>query len=123
MAAETSPAFLFYVTDWRGWLKVRAMNFATRGMFLELLLEQWHSGAVARVALGLRPVDGGASQEWTRAWPKLRGCFVVRKRDGLLVNPKLRKFRVPDGAHALPESAGARWEKGLDRAMEEGWRA
>jgi hypothetical protein len=36
MASEPSPAFLFYVKDWRSSRKVQGMNFATRGMYLEI---------------------------------------------------------------------------------------
>jgi hypothetical protein len=41
MAAEPSPAFLFYVKDWRSSRRVQGMPFAARGMYLEMLIEQW----------------------------------------------------------------------------------
>ena len=114
---EQSPAFLFYVNDWRGSLKVRAMSFATRGMFVELLLEQWRHGAVPASAADCARLIGGTTTEWTRAWPTLRVCFVPRKRDGLLVNPKLervrqerRKYQKAQAESGL-RGAHARWKK------------
>lgn len=93
MSSEPSPAFLFYVKDWRSSRKVQGMNFAGRGMYLEMLLEQWESGSVPASPSELASLLGGTKAEWTRAWPKLSACFVARTRDGRLVNAKLEGVR------------------------------
>ena len=46
MAAEPSPAFLFYVKDWLGDAKVRAMSNEARGVYIDLLCYCWQDGAL-----------------------------------------------------------------------------
>lgn len=117
MPVERSPAFLLYVKDWRSSLKVRAMNFATRGMLLEMLIEQWQTGALPSTPESCACLLGGTKKEWQRAWPKLLPCFSPRKRDGLLVNPKMervrrerRKYQKSQAESGL-RGAQARWNK------------
>ena len=88
-----SPAFLFYPRDWCGSRRVQAMSFAERGMYLELLCEQWESGAVPATPKECAALIGGTMAVWMRAWPKIQSCFNVRRRDGKLVNPKLDGLR------------------------------
>ena len=93
MAAEKSPAFQFYVRDWRSSRRVQVMSFALRGMYLEMLIEQWDKGAAPASAEACALSLGGSTGEWTRAWSALSACFTPRKRDGLLVNAKLEAVR------------------------------
>jgi hypothetical protein len=101
VATNKSPAFLFYVNDWRSSRRVQAMSFAERGMYLELLCEQWDKGSVPGSADECTALFGGATvAEWRRAWQKLRPCFAAKSADGLalprgrLVNPKLEAVRI-----------------------------
>ena len=94
MSVNRSPAFLFYPANWRGSRRVQAMTFAERGMYLELLCEQWEAGAVPATPGACAERLGGRVKEWTSAWPKLKGCFKVdRRRDGGLINPKIDRLR------------------------------
>ena len=117
MASEKSPAFQFYVRDWRSSRRVQVMSFAQRGMYLEMLIEQWDKGAAPSSAGACALALGGSQVEWTRAWAALSACFTPRKRDGLLVNPKLEavrrgrvKFLKAQSASGLA-GAEARWRK------------
>ena len=93
LAMNGSPAFLFYVDAWRGSRRVQAMSYAVRGMYLELLIEQWESGAIPASPDACAALVGGKKSEWAHAWPQLSNCFTPRRRDGLLVNPKLEEVR------------------------------
>lgn len=93
MTSEPSPAFLFYVKDWRSSRHVQRMPYAVRGMYVEMLCEQWETGAVPSSPATCAALLGGRTAEWARAWKALMACFVPRKRDGLLVNPKLEAVR------------------------------
>jgi hypothetical protein len=93
MTREAAPAFQFYVKDWRSSRKVQVMSFAARGMYLEMLLEQWEHGSLPATPAEMATLLGGTKGEWTRAWPALSVCFVARKPDGRLVNAKLEAVR------------------------------
>src|SRR5262245_4425475 len=63
-ALTREPAFLFYVNDWRSSRRVAAMTFAERGMYLEMLLEQWDTGSVPGSPAACAKVLGGSITEW-----------------------------------------------------------
>ena len=98
MASE--PAFLFYVKDWRSSRKVQGMNFATRGMYLEMLLEQFDAGSVPGSPAECAALLGGTVTEWQRAWPKIKPCFTTKKLNGRsiasgrMINLRLEAVRV-----------------------------
>lgn len=79
MAIETSPAFQFYVKDWRSSRAIMRMTFAQRGMYLEMLLEQWESGSLPDCPDAVAHLLGGTVEEWSAAWPTLRRKFTDRR--------------------------------------------
>ena len=117
MAREKAPAFQFYVKDWRSSRHVQNMDFATRGMYLEMLLQQWEAHGVPATPAACAALLGGTTAAWTRAWEKLRPCFTVdgRKTDGLLVNLRLEAVRRAAKKYRKTQSdngkrgATARW--------------
>lgn len=117
MPAEKSPAFQFYIRDWRSSRKVQAMSFGERGMYLEMLIEQWDKGAAPSSAAACALALGGAESAWVRAWTALSPCFISRKRDGLLVNAKLEAIRRMRKKYLKSQQ-----QSGLDGATER-WRA
>ena len=121
MASELSPAFLFYVKDWRSSRKVHGMSFEARGMYVEMLLEQWETGSVPASPAALAALLGGTTAAWTRAWPKLSACFVARKRDGRLVNLKLERVRRERLKYK--RSPSRERSTGCRSAVEEAWQA
>jgi uncharacterized protein YdaU (DUF1376 family) len=117
MSSSPAPAFQFYPNDWRGSRRVQAMSFKERGMYFEMLIEQWDKGSVPASMADLARLLGGTEGDWTRAWPKLSACFTTRARDGRLVNAKLEtvrrareKFRKAQAASGL-RGAEARWKE------------
>jgi uncharacterized protein YdaU (DUF1376 family) len=92
MALETSPAFQFYVKDWRSSRAVQRMSFAQRGMYLELLLEQWERVVLPDDPDVIADLIGGSAAEWRRAWPVLRRNFVTI--EGGMQNLRLEEARA-----------------------------
>lgn len=90
---QQSPAFYFYAKDWRSSRNVQNMSYGERGMFLEMLIEQWLEGAAPGSPDACATRFGGAPAAWKNAWEKLENCFVRRKRDGLLINLKMKRIR------------------------------
>jgi hypothetical protein len=82
MAIEQSPAFSFYVKEWRSSRAVQRMTFAQRGMYLEMLLEQWENLSLPDCPLECAHLIGGTDQEWVENWPVLRRKFVDRRAKG-----------------------------------------
>lgn len=78
--AEPSAGFFFNVEKWRGSRAVQRMSFSERGVYLEMMLEQWGArnlpddvGDVADA------IAGSAEQiaEVLNAWPVVRRNFVT----------------------------------------------
>jgi len=82
MAVETAPAFQFYVKEWRSSRPVMRMTFAQRGMYLEMLIEQWENLSLPDSPTECAVLIGGSVEEWVSAWPVLRARFVDRRRAG-----------------------------------------
>lgn len=114
LPAAAIRAFLFETAAWRGSRRVQQMTFAERGMYLELLVEQWEHGAVPATAGECAALLGGDVDEWRDAWPKLAACFEVRKRDGRLANARLaRDRREREEYYASQRENGRRGGKAL----------
>lgn len=103
MPKETAPAFQFYVKEWRSSRAVMRMSFAERGMYLEMLLEQWENCSLPDDPKAVSELIGGSVDEWTAAWPVLRRKFADRRIDpregstpgaqNRIVNLKLEEVR------------------------------
>lgn len=74
-----SPAFLFDVQDYRSSRSVQRMTWAQRGMYLEMLCEQWDKGSLPDDPRAVAALLGGTDEEWISAWPELRRKFVDRR--------------------------------------------
>lgn len=79
MAKELAPGFVFYVKEWRSSRPVSRMTFAERGMYVEMLLEQWENLTLPDCPAACAEIIGGTVEEWTAAWPVLRRNFVEVK--------------------------------------------
>lgn len=115
MATEKAPAFQFYIRDWRSSRKVQVMSFKERGMYLEMLIEQWDKGAAPSSAAACALALGGTELDWQRSWAALSACFSPRKRDGAFINAKLEAIRRDKRKYIKDQSinglkgAEARW--------------
>lgn len=80
MAVESSPAFQFYVKEWRSSRAIQRMSMAERGMYLEMLMEQWENLSLPDDPRAVADLIGGATEaEWIAAWPALRRKFCDRR--------------------------------------------
>ena len=118
MPITKAPAFQFYVKDWRSSRSVQRMSFKERGMYLEMLLEQWDEGSLPDDAAAVCQIIGGMLSDWQKAWATLRPNFLPT--DGRLVNQRLEQERDKQEKYRRRQSnkASNRWEKerGLEHA-------
>jgi uncharacterized protein YdaU (DUF1376 family) len=76
MAAEPSPAFSFYVRDWLGDAKVRAMTYEARGVYIDLLAYCWAEGALPADAAAIARIVRLTPGRFRRIWAQLEPCFT-----------------------------------------------
>jgi uncharacterized protein YdaU (DUF1376 family) len=97
MALEKSPAFQFYIKEWRSSRAVQRMSFAERGMYLEMLMEQWERFSLpddAAEVAALIATSKAQVAEIMAAWPTLRRNFVADETMvGRIINEKLERVR------------------------------
>ena len=71
MALEDAPAYQWYVKDWRSSASTMRMSFAQRGVYREMLDQQWEdmSGSALVVANGVATTVrvGWMRHEWREA--------------------------------------------------------
>jgi uncharacterized protein YdaU (DUF1376 family) len=115
MAAESSPAFSFYVRDWIADVNVRAMSNEARGVYIDLLALCWQEGTLPRDPAQLKRIARLTAAEFRRIWPQLEPCFTLTP-DGYR-QKRLELERVKQRAHKAAVSqrgtagAAARWRK------------
>lgn len=83
--ADRSAAFFFDVLAYRASRSVQRMTYAARGMYLEMLCEQWEKGSLPDCPRACADLLGGPVEQWIELWPMLRRNFVDRRgsaRDG-----------------------------------------
>lgn len=73
------PAFQFYVNEYRASRSVQRMTYAQRGMYLEMLCEQWDKLSLPDCPRACAEAMGGTYEEWEANWPILRRKFVDRR--------------------------------------------
>ena len=71
---------------------MQRMTFAERGMYLEMLLEQWESFTLPDSPEECAELIGGTAEEWRGAWAALRRKFVS-DTPGLIYNLRLERAR------------------------------
>lgn len=79
MTQDASPAFQFYINDWRGSRSVQRMTYDQRGRYLEMLIEQWDAGSVPDDPRAVAALFGDDEQGWLDAWAAVRRRFVDRR--------------------------------------------
>jgi uncharacterized protein YdaU (DUF1376 family) len=122
MAQEPAPAFLFYVRDWLGDAKVRAMSPEARGVYIDLLAYCWQEGSLPADAAQLARLVGLPAPAFRRIWPQLEPCFVLvdgdRWRQKRLDQERDRqRLRRTLAAHKGAKGAAARWRTAAPAAM------
>src|ERR1051326_986420 len=94
MASVRAPAYQWYVKDWRSSRKVQLMSFKGRGMYREMLNEQWDKHtSLPTDPVALCVLLGGAEAAWKKHLPQCRANFRILD-DGTLLNDRLEKERA-----------------------------
>lgn len=97
--ASQSAKYLFDVEQWRGSLPIQRMSFAERGVYKEMLNQQWISRERSlpddpQAVADLIAPSAAHVAEVLAAWPVVRRKFVVCRRDGSRIyNIKLEQIR------------------------------
>ena len=86
-------------------------------MYLEMLCEQWDQGSAPGSPEACAARFRGGSRAWKVAWKKLEICFVRRKKDGSLINSRLKQIQQEREAFLK-----AQRQSGL-RGAQKRWRA
>lgn len=84
MADQSLPKFLFDVYGWRSSKAIQRMSFAERGVYFEMLLEQWEKrnlpDSPEAVADAIAVTDAQVA-EVLAAWPVVRRKFLPSRGD------------------------------------------
>lgn len=91
--SESLPYYKWYWRDWRGSRAVYKMTPLQRGLYRELLDEQWKVGAIRDDIEWLADAARCSIEEMTDAWPVLRSMFVD-VGNGWLVNERMEVQRT-----------------------------
>lgn len=98
MAAEQSPAYQWYVKDWRSSRATQRMSFTERGVYREMLDQQWEDMTLpddAQAVADLIAMTEAQVAEVFAAWPVVRRKFAtVEGEPGRIVNLRLERIRT-----------------------------
>ncbi len=95
----------WFTGDWQSSGTARAMSLEERGLYRELLDQQWNLGSLPIDEAQLRRLAGASEKEWKRSWPAVREKFV--RRGERWVNERMEQIRVEQMARAARRSAHA----------------
>lgn len=90
------PWYRWLVRDYRANRKVQRMGYVARGLYRELLDEQWLEGTLPEDVGVLADICGCPVRVMEKAWPEIAPCFRVI--DGRLINDKLESLRTEQDA-------------------------
>lgn len=94
-ASEPLPYYKWYWRDWRGSRAVQKMTALQRGIYRELLDEQWRLGALQNNPQWLASAAACTIDELIDAWPVLSVMFdVVGPNGEYLINERLEAERT-----------------------------
>lgn len=97
MAREQSPAYQWYVKEWRSSRAVQRMSFSERGVYREMLDEQWENLSLpddANEVAHIIACTPAQEAEVIAAWPAVRRKFAsMEGSPGRIRNLSLERFR------------------------------
>lgn len=93
---EPLPYYKWYWRDWRGSRAVQKMTALERGIYRELMDEQWRSGALKNDPEWLADAAMCTTEELAQVWHVVSKCFPpIEGTDGtLLANERLEAERT-----------------------------
>jgi hypothetical protein len=88
------PMFFFSTDRWRGSAAVRRMSMSQRGVYLEMLIEEWEHGSLPDSAAAIAEAIAASDDqeaEVLAAFPVVRRRFA--KQHGRLTNARMQQLR------------------------------
>jgi uncharacterized protein YdaU (DUF1376 family) len=89
---EPLSYYKWFVRDYRANRKVQRMSYVARGLYRDLLDEQWLDGSLPEDLTALADICGCSVKVMEKYWPEIAPCFDLV--DGRLINPKLETMRT-----------------------------
>jgi uncharacterized protein YdaU (DUF1376 family) len=119
-APDSLSKFLFDVAAWRGSRAIQRMSFAERGVYFEMLLEQWERRLLPddpRAVADLIAVSEAQAAEVVAAWETVRRKFLTHPRG--IYNDTLERTRRQQREYRKAKQDAGR-EGGKARAAKYG---
>jgi len=122
---ERKPWFKFYVLNWRQSSAVRKMTLEARGLYLEILMDEWLEGGSLEADATLWAAQySHLCNDWDESWEAVRACFVDcedgRMRSEFLEAERLRaEEQKRKAAEWGKKGAEARKKKGASRVPKD----
>lgn len=105
--SESLPYYKWFWRDWRGSRAVYKMTPLQRGLYRELLDEQWKVGAIRDDVEWLAEAARCSVEEMTDAWPVIRTMFV-EVGGGWMVNDRMEVQRTEKDRQRVTNSVNGR---------------
>jgi len=105
--SESLPYYKWYWRDWRGSRAVYKMTPLQRGLYRELLDEQWKVGAIRDDVEWLAEAARCSVEEMADAWPVIRTLFV-EVGNGWMVNDRMEVQRTEKDRQRVTNSQNGR---------------
>lgn len=104
---EALPYYKWFWQKWRASREVQRMGYVARGLYRELLDEQWDKGGIPDDVNRLAAICDCPLEVMQNEWPKVAPHFQVQKKNGLLANGVLESMRTEhDTIRVNRQSAG-----------------
>lgn len=104
---EPLPYYKWLWRDWRSNRRVQRMSWAAKGLYRDLLDEQWAEGSIPNDIHDLADICGCPTAVMQQYWPEIEQCFDERE-DGRLINAKMENQRTDLDAKRIKQSDAGR---------------
>lgn len=106
LALEPLPYYPWRVKDFRANRKVQRMGYLARGLYRELLDEEWLEGSLPLDLASLADICGCPTDIFEQTWPEIVPCF--EEFEGRLFNVKLENLRTAKDAERVKRARAGR---------------
>lgn len=104
---EPLPYYKWLWRDWRANRRVQRLSYVAKGLYRELLDEQWSEGFIPAEIETLSDICGCPVQIMEDHWSSLQDLFETQE-DGRLVNRKLEQQRTEDDKVRAAKARGGK---------------
>jgi uncharacterized protein YdaU (DUF1376 family) len=104
---EPLPYYKWLWRDWRANRRVQRLHYVAKGLYRELLDEQWSEGFLPSDVGTLADICGCPLGVMQEHWPSLQDLFETQE-DGSLVNHKLEQQRTEEDSIRAAKARGGK---------------